>query len=66
VSATNGPSGSPGIKEGIKDIDFVAKIRRQGRLIMPKNIRELLEIETGDVVKLRVMEIQRKEYPLRR
>jgi len=49
-----------------KDVEFLAVVHRQGRIIVPKNIRQILEIETGDVMKLTIKDIIRKEYPLRR
>jgi AbrB family looped-hinge helix DNA binding protein len=41
-------------------MEFLAKVQRNGIVVIPKNIRELHGVEVGDMVKLDFIEKVRK------
>jgi AbrB family looped-hinge helix DNA binding protein len=46
----------------MRDIDIISEIDKQGRLVIPANIRKLLNLDEGDFIKLRFVEkIKREE-----
>jgi len=44
-----------------KMFEFIGKVISEGRVTIPKKVRELLEIQEGDYVRLRLLEIAKKE-----
>ena len=46
----------------MRDIDIISEIDKQGRIVIPANIRKLLDLDEGDFIKLRFVEkIKREE-----
>jgi len=46
----------------MRDIDIISEIDKQGRIVIPANIRKLLDLDKGDFIKLRFVEkIKREE-----
>jgi len=42
-------------------MEFVAKVFGLGRITIPQYLRELLQIETGDIVRLTIEKVEKKE-----
>jgi len=40
----------------MRDIDIISEIDKQGRIVIPANIRKLLNLDEGDFIKLRFVE----------
>ena len=40
----------------MRDIDIISEIDKQGRIVIPANIRKLLDLDEGDFIKLRFVE----------
>jgi AbrB family looped-hinge helix DNA binding protein len=42
-------------------MEFLAKVQRNGIIVIPKNIRELYDVEVGDMVKVDFIEKVEKQ-----
>jgi len=43
-----------------REIEFISKVISEGRVTIPKRIRELLGIREGDYIKLELIEVKRE------
>ena len=44
----------------IEEKSFIARIIEGGRVTIPDTLRELLELENGDIVELKIIKVEKK------